>query len=260
MRRHTLARLLAYALLGCALAPNAAYSAATVPARQTARLHVTLTPDVPGQSTSVAFDLAIDARPGHVPPPLTRLDLDYPSDLGLALSGLGLATCSRSTLEQIGPAGCPADSRMGQGSALAELQVGGEITTETAVVTIVRAPEEEGRIAMLFNVDAYTPVSAEVILAGALLPAPTPAAESIDIEVPLVEGLPGGADVAVVRLDATFGPRGLVYYERVHGKLVRYTPKGILLPRRCPRAGFHFAATLTFLGGASAVAQTLVPC
>lgn len=255
MRRQALALLVGCALLTCALAPS---SAPATPV--TARLHVTFTPDIPGQSTNVSFDIAIDAAPGHIPPPLTHVDLTYPSDIGLALSGLGLDTCSQSTLEELGPAGCPADSRMGQGSALAEIQIGSDIIPDTASVAIVRAPEEHGRIAMLFNVHGETPVSAEVVFAGTLIPAPAATDESIDINIPLVQGLSDGPDVAVVRLNATFGPRGLVYYEHVRGRLVPYTPKGILLPRRCPHGGFHFAARFTFLGGIGAVAHTQVPC
>jgi hypothetical protein len=127
-------------------------------------------------------------------------------------------------------------------------------------VAILRAPEQQGRIAMFFNVAAFTPVLTEVVFAGALQPSPTPSDESIDIKVPLVEAWPGAPDVAVARLDATFGPRGLVYYAHTHGKLVPYTPKGVLLPRHCPRGGFRFVASLAFLGGAGAVARTRVPC
>jgi hypothetical protein len=253
-RRHLLAWLIASTPLICALLPSSAYPA------QSASLHVSFTPYVPGQSTNVGFDVDINAPVGHTPPPLTELDLHYPSDLGLAVSGLGLATCAQQTLEAIGPEGCPADSRMGQGSAVAEIPTGPEIIQETASVTILRASDEQGRIAMLFDVDGETPVNAEVVFSGVLLPLPQSTRESIDIGVPLVEGLPGSPDVAVVQLDATFGPRGLIYYEHVHGKLVPYTPQGILLPNHCPHGGFHFSAFLSFLGGTSTIANTVVRC
>ena len=148
---------------------------------------------------------------------------------------------------------------MGQGTAIAEISAQSEIIRETADVQIVRAPEEQGHIAILFNVYGWTPVNAEVIFAGVLLPA-SAADENIDIQVPLVEGLPGGPDVAVTQLDATFGPRGLIYYEHHHGKLIPYTPKGILLPRHCPRGGFSFTADLTFLNSGPTIARTAVPC
>lgn len=255
VRRHLLlAWLLASTPLAFALLPSSAYPA------QSASLHISFTPYIPGQSTNVGFDVDIDAPAGHVPPPLTELDLHYPSDLGLAVSGLGLATCAQPTLEALGTEGCPADSFMGRGSALAEIPVGPEIIQETASVTILRAPEEQGHIAMLFNVDGETPVNAEVVFSGVLLPALLPTDESIDIRVPLVEGLPGSPDVAVVKLDAAFGPRGLIYYEHIHGRLVPYTPRGILLPNHCPHGGFHFTANLAFLDGTNTTARAAVPC
>jgi hypothetical protein len=78
--------------------------------------------------------------------------------------------------------------------------------------------------------------------------------------VPLVPSLPEAPDVAVVQLHATFGPKDLTYYEREHGKLVAYHPKGILLPNTCPHGGFAFSASFTFLDGSHTTAQTRVPC
>jgi len=248
------ARDLLAPLLACALAPASAYAAPT------AHLHVAFNPDQLGASTNVAFDIRIDASPGRTPPPLTQLALHYPRDLGLAVSGLGLDTCSQQTLEALGPQRCPANSHMGQGSALAEIQFGQEVVPETAELSIVRAPEQGGHIGLLFYAYARAPVSTEVAFPGQLLPAPPPHDESINITVPLVPALPEGPDVALVALHASFGPRGLTYYERVHGRLVAYHPQGILLPRICPHRGFAFNATVGFLDGSHSTASTRVPC
>lgn len=188
--RQYLVRLLTCSLLASVLLPTTAHAA---PA---ARLQVTFAPYQLGQSTNVTFHLQLAGTRRQVPPPLTEVNLKYPSNLGLAISGLGLVTCTRPTLEALGPQGCPPDSHMGQGTAIAEISAQSEIIRETADVQIVRAPEEQGHIAILFNVYGWTPVNAEVIFAGVLLPA-SAADENIDIQVPLVEGLPGGPDVAV---------------------------------------------------------------
>jgi len=58
----------------------------------------------------------------------------------------------------------------------------------------------------------------------------------------------------------TLGPLGLTYYEDIHGKRVGYKPRGILLPRRCPRGGFAFSASFAFLDGSHTAALTSVPC
>jgi hypothetical protein len=78
--------------------------------------------------------------------------------------------------------------------------------------------------------------------------------------VPLVPSLPEAADVAVVRVRSTFGPEHLTYYKRVRGRVVPYKPRGVILPDRCPRGGFPFAATFTFQDGSHASAGTAVPC
>ncbi len=247
-RHHLLAPLILFALL-----------TTTARAENTATLHVTFAPYVLGHSTNVTFDVHIQAPPGRIPPPLTGLDVLYPSTLGLDVSGLGINTCRQALLEELGPIGCPAESFMGRGTAVAEFAIGAEILHETAEVSIIRAPESQGRIAMYFNLAANTPVSAQFVLDGELLPG-TNAYERIHLDIPLIPTYPGAPDVAVVGLSASFGPRSLTYYEHIHGKLVPYKPQGILLPNRCPRDSFSFIATLSFANGTSTTTTTHVPC
>jgi hypothetical protein len=231
---------------------------ATARATQSAKLHVGFTPDRLGSPTTIAIHVQITTPHDHVPSPLTALELRYPSTLGITVSGLGITTCSQARLEYLGPEDCPADSYMGHGGVLAEFAIGAEILTEEVEVTIVRAPEAKGHFALLFFASGGTPISAQVALPALLLPAPH--ASSIHIEVPPVPTVPGAPNVAVAELNATLGPRGLTYYERVHGRFTSYHPTGILLPNQCPHGGFPFAASLTFEDGSHATARTAVPC
>lgn len=246
--------LLALLLLACVCLPASAH------AGQAASLHVTFAPKRLGHSTTLEFTAQIAAPPGRALPPLTELNVLYPVTLGVDVGELGLVSCAQSTLEALGPAGCPADSRMGEGSALAEIPIGPAMLNETAQVAIVSAPEQEEHLALLLYATGLTPVFAQIAFPGLLLPAPAPYGARIRIDVPLIPGLPGGPDVAVLRLHATIGPLGLTYYEHLHGQLVPYKPKGILLPRKCPRGGFAFSATFTFLDGSHARAHSTVPC
>jgi hypothetical protein len=246
------ARGLLTCLLACACLPSTAQAA------QSARLHVSFTPERLGQSTTINIGIAITGPAESVPSPLTKLDVTYPGALGVDVSGLGLATCSQTRLESLGLEGCPADSRMGHGTALAEIAIGPEIEQEAAEVTILRAPQE-GQIALLFYANAKTPVSAPLIFPGLLLPGPGNN-ESIQINVPLVPSLPGAPDIAVTRLHATLGRQGLTYYEHIHGRFVAYHPQGILLPHKCPHGGFPFTASFSFLDGINTSAYSTVPC
>lgn len=223
-------------------------------------LQAALTPELLGRGTTVDFGFTIDSPAGQVPASVTAVELRYPSNLGIALSGLGVATCSAEALEASGPDGCPANSRMGSGVALAEIQVGPEVISETAQIAIVRAPTQEGHLALLFYADGKEPVSAQIVLAGLLLPVGAPFGGSIHIAIPLVPSLPGAPDVAIVQLRSTLGPRHITYYERSHGRTVAYQPRGVVLPDSCPRGGFPFAAELMFMDGSYANAHTTVPC
>jgi hypothetical protein len=246
------ARILLASLLICACLPAGAHAA------QSARLHVSFTPEQLGHGTTVNISVEIAAPATQVPPPLTGFDVTYPGSLGFDVSGLGLATCSQTSLEIFGPIACPADSHIGKGTALAEIAIGPAIVQETAEVTIVRSPKE-GQIALLFYANGESPVSAPIVFPGLLVTGPGND-ESIDIDVPLVPSLPEAPDVALVRLHATLGPQGLTYYEDIHHHLVPYRPQGILLPNKCPRRGFPFSATLSFLDGSHTHADSTVPC
>jgi hypothetical protein len=233
---------------------------ATAGAAQSASLAATLTPEHLGQGTTIGFSLRIATAGGKIPPPLTEVDLRYPNDLGIATSGLGLATCSAATLEALGPNGCPPDSVMGIGNVVAEIPIGPEIIDESAPVTIFRAPTENGQIALLLYANGANPVDAQLVLPSLLLAATAPFGGSVKIGVPLVPSLPDSPDVAVVRLTTTLGPLGITYYEREHGRTIGYQPKGLLLPDKCPRGGFPFAAQLSFVDGSATAARTTVPC
>ncbi|HXP99887.1 MAG TPA: hypothetical protein VN845_07465 [Solirubrobacteraceae bacterium] len=248
------ARDLLTSLLLCVCLPAVAQATSTVD------LHARFVPERLGQNTTLEFSARISSADGYVTPPLTELDVRYPQDIGISAGELGLETCARTTLEVLGPEGCPADSRMGEGSAIAEVPIGPHVFIEEATVTILRAPEESGHLALLLFANGLTPVYAQIATTGLLLPATVSYGGSVDITVPLIPGLPGGPDVSLVQLNATLGPLGLTYYEHVHGRLVAYKPRGILLPRKCPRHGFAFSANFTFLDSSHTSANTSVPC
>jgi hypothetical protein len=239
-------------LIACACLPT------TAQASQSARLHVTFTPNGLGAPTTLAIHVQITAPANQVPSPLTTLNLRYPATLGIATSGLGIATCTQLILETLGLEGCPTDSNMGRGNVLAELPIGAKIIQETVEITILRAPEQHGHFALLLYANGGTPLSAQVTLPALLLP--TPNAGNIHIDIPPVPSVPGAPNVAVTELNATLGPPELTYYERVHGKTTSYHPTGILLPDQCPRGGFPFTASLTFEDGSHTAARTTVPC
>lgn len=224
------------------------------------RFRAAFTSVAPGEQTTAEFTIEIESPDGAIPPPLVEVQVRYPAGLGIELSGLGVQTCSRAVLEAGGAKACPAGAVMGKGSVTAEIQFGPEPIIEPASVVLVRAPQNEGNLALLLSVAGERPVSAEPILDGLLEEAPLPYGGILKMGVPLIEGFPGGADVSVTRMELKIGPRGLVYYERVDGQFVAYHPRGLRVPERCPSGGYPFALALQFQGNEQANARSLVPC
>ena len=247
--RPALRRLLPQTAVLCACLA-AATSARVTSARATtaAALGAKFTPERLGRRSTLDFGFSFSTPTEGVPSPLTQIELRYPDNLGIALSGLGLATCTAQTLEAAaGPSGCPRDAVMGHGQALTGIVLGSTIITETAPIVVVRAPDEEGHIELLFYAEGTTPVTTRIVFPGLLLPASAPFGGLVSIGVPLVPTLPGAPYISVISLTATLGPIGVTYYEQVGGRTLAYQPKGILLPNNCPNGGFPFAAEFRFL-------------
>jgi hypothetical protein len=229
-------------------------------AKPTAKLNAALSPERLGQGTTIVFGFTIATTTGQVPSPLTALDLYYPANLGIATSGLGLETCSAATLEADGPEGCPSQSQMGYGKGLIEIPFGPQVLKEPAQTMIFMARIQEGHIGLLFYANGHYPVSAQIVFHGLVLPASSPFGGDLATTFPLVPTLPGAPNAAVVRLHSTIGPLHLIYYEHTRGKYKPYHPRGIVLPRTCPRGGFHFEAAFAFEDGTHTSASTAVPC
>jgi hypothetical protein len=246
------------------LSIGACLASACLPARALATpavsLHAAFAPETLGQPTTVNFRVQIAPTTELLPPPLTEASIRYPAGLDISLSGLGIETCSAQTLELSGPQGCPPDSLMGEGRAIAEFPVKGEVFRETAQIAIVRTAEQEGRLAMLLYIYNETAVSAQLILPSQLFGDTRPFGGRLEIQVPLVSTLPEAPDLAVAEIQLVLGPKDLVYYEHTQGKEIRYKPAGIDLPGRCPHGGFPFTVELGFLGGSHASGGTAVAC
>lgn len=241
------------ALCGAAALALCALLASSASATQTARISAAFVPERLGAPTTATLGFQIVAPAGQIPSPLTGLDFRYPADLGIATSGLGVASCDPARLEADGPSACPPNSIMGYGSASVEVPLGGEVVPETATIALVAGPSENGYLRLLVCATGLTPVAARIVMPTLLI------AGHLHISVPLVPSLPEGPDVAVVRAQVKLGGH-LTYYEHIGGRTVAYHPKGVVLPRRCPRGGFRFSATFAFLDGTQTRAQTAVRC
>jgi hypothetical protein len=235
-------------------------------ARQVAALQASFSPDRPGVYATIFIGFRISSIPAGEQVPLTKVSVDFPSEIGLATSGLGLENCLRSKLEEVGlSGGCPFDSLMGRGTATAEIPLAGELVVESAQVDVFSARVQNGHLALMVFVEAHSPVEAELVFPATVVPAPPPYSEGVETNVPLVPTVPDGPDVAVTHFQMALGstptgPDHFVYYRWVRGHRVAYSPRGLLLPPTCPHGGFPFKAQFVFQDETTATARTIVPC
>jgi hypothetical protein len=246
----------AAALLACGCLPAAAGAVAT----EKATLKTSFSPDRLGATTTIGFSFTVSTTEGLAPPPLTSIDLRMPTGMNYADTNLGLSVCNPERLQKEGLAGCPANSRLGSGSAYVEVPFGDGAGHELPEIQAVMGPSNNGNIVVLFYANGKTPVSAQLVFRGEVQPASGTFGSQLATLVPAIPSVPDGPNVAIISVKATIGPQGLTYYKHVHGKLVPFHPTGIGVPEHCPRGGFPFSASFTFEDGSATSASTTVPC
>jgi hypothetical protein len=252
--------LLRTVALGAALAAAACVSASVASAAETATLQTSFSPDRLGASTTVGFGFHIAGSEGTVPAPLQSLSLHLPPGIDYLSTTLGLAICQPAALIAEGLAGCPVNSRLGSGSAFVEVPFGQSSGQEIPDIEALMGPPHGPNIVVLFYADGKSPVYAQIVFQGELISGSRTLGGSLDAAVPLIPSVTGGPPVSIVSANATIGPAGLTYHEKVHGHTISFHPKGVSVPLHCPRGGFQFSAQFTFQDGTSTVAKSTVPC
>jgi hypothetical protein len=227
---------------------------------ENATLHASFSPNRLATPTTITFSFHLSTAEGTAPPPLTRMDLRMPAGMNYTRTTLGLALCKPAALVEQGLAGCPANSRLGYGSALVEVPFGTGAGHEIPEIQAVAGPSSTGNLAVLFYANGLYPVDAQVAFAGEVLPDSGRYGSQLAATIPLVASVPGGPDVSIVTVTTTIGPSHLTYYKHVHGRRVAFHPRGVAIPERCPSGGFAFAAEFVFQDGSQTTATTAVPC
>lgn len=235
-------------------------AAATIASGERMQMQAELSPERLGGASTVAVGYTLADPAGEAPQPITQMQLMLPAGLSVSDSELGLANCQRQRLELEGARGCPVDSRIGHGAAVAEVPFGPQQVHERVTITLYSAPLLDQQPQILVDATGKHPVIANIVFTAQVQPAGAPFGSLIDTIMPLVPGIAGGPGVALISMHTTIGPAGILYTERVHDRTVKFHPKGLILPARCPRGGFPFAVALSFENGTSSVAQTRVRC
>lgn len=208
-----------------------------------------LSPDPPGEPSTLSSSAAIASSAGPVPSPLTHLDLLAPAGARLQLKNTG--TCGRAALEALGPGACPADARAGSGEGTAVYEVGKEIVEERFTLEMFLEEDHPGRIGLLVVLLGRWPVFDEEIFTATVVPAPRPYGLQLSVNVPLISVLPESPYASTRSATLTLGD----YQSEGSPDGV-----GVKLPRTCPHGGWAVASRFSFQDGSSATATRSIPC
>jgi hypothetical protein len=219
---------LATLLLGSSLVPSAARAARSVSFASRFSPASRL-----GEGTIFTTELTLSGNEynGQVDP-LTELTVHLPA--GVGLSDTGFSTCSKTTIEQLTPAGCPAGSLAGlPGSLKLALYFGSEVIEEEATVQAVFGP---GGV-LYFTVEGGPPVEIEIIAEGHYIGDSPPYGQDLVLEIPLIETVPGAPDASITALTINVGANreesGVVF-------------NSVNVPSTCPSGKFAWAGDAVF--------------
>jgi hypothetical protein len=246
--------------MGLAVTAGAQTSAPSGPApsEDTLIVNEAFTPDRLGAATNLSITASFASSAEAPPSPISRLTLYGPAGLGIQARGAG--TCTQAALERRGPAGCPADSRVGFGGGVAVLALPGELVRESFTLDFFFASPEHGRLRLLVYASGVSPVAAALVVVAKEIPAPKPYGLGFSVQVPQVSTVPGAEYVSIESAFATIGSSEVAYYKTVHDRHMLVHVKGLIVPRKCPAGGFPTRGMVEFADGASFTVDPRIPC
>jgi hypothetical protein len=221
----------------------------SAPVPTSATITPSLSPDRLGARASLAFSIRYAGGEFGVPSPVRRSVLRFPA--GMSLDIPRLRACSAARLRAHGPGGCPPQSEIGSGHALAETHAGSQITTEVVELHAFLGPPEDLQPTFEIFAQGYTPLDEHLVFSGKVMLANAPYGEELEMSIPPVPSLPLEPDASIVTFSLTVGA-GLGY--RAHPQST------VSVPRSCPASGFPFAAEFTYADGTVGSALARVPC
>ncbi len=221
---------------------------AAAPEATSAALTPTLSPNRPGAKGALTLSVQYTGGEDGVPSPVHRSVLSLPA--GLTLEVPSLRSCSAARLQARGPEGCPPQSLIGRGHALAKALAGSSVIEEQVALWAFIGPPQGSNPTLELLGEGSTPVPASVVITGTVIPAHAPYGEQLVIPIPPVPSLPSVSETSLANLTLTIGTSG------PHPARSANT---VVVPR-CPAGGWPFAAAFTYADGSSGSTIAKQPC
>jgi hypothetical protein len=216
------------------------------------------TPDRLGAAANLSITASFASSADVPPSPISALTLYGPAGLDIQAQGAG--TCTEVALEQRGPAGCPADSRVGFGGGVGVLALPSQLVREPFTLDFFFASPEHGRLRLLVYASGISPVAAALVVVAREIPVPKPYGLGFSVQVPQVSAIPGAEYISIESAFATLGASDVAYFETVHGRRTLVHVKGLIVPSTCPFGGFPTRGTVEFADGATFTVNPTITC
>jgi hypothetical protein len=254
LARPAVGRVLVALVLGCVCAALAGIAWAG----DALIVNEAFTPDRLGAAANLSITASFASSADVPPSPINRLTLYGPAGLGIQARGAG--TCTEVALEQRGPAGCPADSRVGFGGGVAVLALPGQLVREPFTLDFFFGSSERGHLSLLAYASGTSPVAAALVVVAREIPAPKPYGLGFSVQIPQVSAIPGAEYASIESAFATLGASDVAYFKSVHGRRTLVHVNGLIVPRTCPLGGFPTRGTVEFADGATFTVNPTIPC
>jgi hypothetical protein len=248
-----------YSLLALAFCVLPLVFAGTAHAEQTVKItSAGFTPDKLGIPTNVFGSATIGSTDLPLPSPITHVDVYGPA--GVTLDLRGSATCSEATLENLGPEGCPANSKAGVGGGEGVYEIAHELIQEKFTLEFFLGDNRPGHTLLEIYLDGVSPVSIQLVFTAPVIDSPKPYGLGFSLNVPLIKVLPEASDASAVSSFLDLGAKDVTYYKTVKGKRKLFHVKGIIAPKSCPAGGWPVASRFTFEDGSTVMSTSKIAC
>jgi hypothetical protein len=216
------------------------------------------TPDRLGVPSNVFGSATIHSTNLPVPSPIMHVNVYGPAGVTLNLQGTGV--CTAEILENVGPPGCPADSKAGFGGGEGAYEIAKEIVNEKFTLDFFLGDNQPGHTVLLIYLNGSSPVSIQLVFTAPVINSPKPYGLGFSLNVPIIKVLPEASDASAISSFLTLGAKNVAYYKAVHGKRKLFHVKGIITPKTCPRGGWPVASQFSFQDGSTVLSTSKIPC
>ncbi len=169
----------------------------------TATIRPSFSPDKLGAKAAFTFAAHFAGGELGVPSPVRRAVVHFPP--GLTLDVPKLTSCTKARLQAHGARGCPAQSQIGTGRALADVHVGSTVESEEAAVSAFVGPPQGLNPTIEILGQGYSPLEERVVITATALPDNPPYGEKLVMSVPAIPTIPLEPNASTVSFSVTIG-------------------------------------------------------